>query len=78
MYRAEWFWWLSYMTDGGVWGTMRQASWIEVRTSRSAAVGVVAELVDVETVLTFSQTGDLTDNGHWAVASLQLNWNNSH
>lgn len=39
------------MTIGGVWITVGDLLWVEMRTSRDATVGVVSKLVNVETTL---------------------------
>merc|ERR1719469_1624984 len=46
------------------WGTVRAVIWVEVGSGRGAAIGSIAKLVDMESMLTFSQTAKLSTQLH--------------
>lgn len=64
------------MTDCVIRAAMLLAGRIEVRTSGRAAVGVVAEFVNVEAVLTGLQAGDLSSHVHVTTLQAISNGNN--
>ena len=58
------------------WGTVSLAKWVEVRTSRSATVGVVTKGVDVETSQGIGRvTGDVPADSGWSGLGLLLESN---
>lgn len=59
------------VTDVRQGSTMDYAQWVEMGSSWCAAVGIVTELMDVETMLTGGQTSDLTSYIYYALANLK-------
>lgn len=59
------------VTNGRVWSSVFQLGWVEVRPSRGASVGVVAELMDVEAVRSWRQSAHFSSDGNWTVSLLR-------
>lgn len=61
------------VTHFGSGSTVGLALWVEVGSGRDAAVGVVAELVNVETVRTGLESGNLAGHLHGSGGGLCVN-----